>query len=323
MLKILLPEPESFNEKCQAILKKIGDLTAKRMTRNQLLKVIKDYDILVIRLKTTVDKKLVDRAKRLKIIATATTGTDHIDEKYAKIKKIKIVSLKGEDEFLKNVNASTEHVFALLLSLIRKVPWCFEYIKKGYWEKDRFFGTELFGKTIGIVGFGRIGRKVARLSLAFGMKVLAYDPYVNYDEIRNNGVNLVDFKKLLENSDIILVSVSLTPETIKMFSIKEFRLMKKKPYFINISRGQVVDERALLKALKENMIRGAALDVIDKETKCENPIKNNPLRMYAIKHDNLLITSHIAGSTLESMEMTGIFIANKIKELLEQSSINT
>jgi len=305
-MNILVAEPESYSKRCINFLSRIGKVAAKKMKRDELLSSIKDYDILIIRVETRIDKELIDQTKKLKIIGIATTGLDHIDVNYAQQKGIKIISLKGEREFLENVNASVEHTFALMLSLIRKIPWVFEEAKKERWVRSSFFGTELNGKTLGIIGFGRLGSKISEIAKGFGMRVIVSDPYVD--------VKQVGLGTIFKSSEIIVICATLTPETENMIGFKEFRQMKRKPILINIARGKIINEKALLEALNNNQISGAAIDVLSKETEVDNPLLNNPLIEYMNKHNNLIITPHLGGATFESMEATGMFIAKKVKE---------
>lgn len=317
-MNILAAEPESYSKKCIDILARVGKVTAKKMEHDELISRIRDFDVLVVRVETRVDRELIDHAKNLKIIGVAATGLDHVDVDYAQQKGIKVVSLKGKRKFLENVNATIEHTFALILSLIRKIPWAFEEMKKEQWVRSPFFGRELNGKTLGVLGFGRLGSKIAEIAQKFGMRVLANDPYVSKELIKKRGVKPAGLKTLLKESEVIVICVTLTPETENMISSKEFKQMHRKPILINAARGKVVNEKTLLEALNKNQISGAALDVLSNETEVDNPLLNNPLVRYAREHDNLIITPHLGGATFESMEATGIFIAQKIKALVSK-----
>lgn len=320
LTEILVAEPATYSKRCIDILTKVGKVTAKKMNREELLSSIKNFDVLVIRLETRVDRNLVDRAKKLKIIGVAATGLDHVDVEYAQQKGIKVVSLKGERKFLEGVNATVEHTFALILSLIRKVPWTFEEVKREQWIRSPFFGWELNGKTIGILGLGRIGSKIAKIAKSFGMDVIACDPYVSKKVAEKLEVRKVAIETLLAKSDVIVICVALTPETEDFIGHREFRQMRLKPILINTARGKIVNEKALLDALEGGQISGAALDVLSNEVEAENPLLNNPLVRYAREHDNLIITPHLGGATFESMEMTGMFIAERIKALVKKKS---
>lgn len=316
MLNILVTEPETYDKDCIAVLKEIGNVECKKIGKEELLKNIENFDILVIRVETKVDKELLKKAKKLKIIGTATTGLDHIDVAYAEQKGIKIISLRGASELLKNINATAEHTFTLLLSLIRKLPWAFDSVREKKWDRNKFFGTELNGKILGIIGFGRLGKKVAEIAKAFGMKVIAFDPYVDQEKMKEVDVFLTSLEELLKNSDVVSIHATLTKETENMISYKEFELMKQTAILINTARGKIVDEKALLHALQNKLIGGAAIDVLADEPLKENPLINNPLVEYAKFNDNLIITPHLGGATFESMKMTGMYIVQKIKELI-------
>jgi len=313
MTNILVTEPETYSDESLSVLKKIGKVEARRITRDELLKIVKRFDVLVIRMETRVDKKLLDKAKRLKILATGTTGLDHIDLEYAKHKKIKVISLKGVP-ILKEVPSTAEHTFALLLALIRRIPWAFDSVKKGEWFRSRFFGYQLTGRTFGIIGFGRLGWIAAKIAKGFGMKVIAFDPHVEKTVIRKAGVLPVPFKDLLKKSDVVSIHATLTPETENMIGYEQFKLMKRGAVLINTARGKIVDESALLLALKNKLIAGAALDVLSNEAVDENPAKRNLLVKYARSNDNLIITPHLGGGAYEAQEMTGAFLVQRVKE---------
>jgi D-3-phosphoglycerate dehydrogenase len=318
MLKILVTEPESCHKDYLALLRDIGKVFSKKIPRRELLKKISDYDILIIGVETIVDRRLLDRAKKLKIIGSHTTGVDHIDIDYATQKSIRIVTLRNESEALKNVTATAEHTMALILSLIRKIPWVFDAVRKKKWERNKYFGNQLFGKTMGVIGYGRLGSMVAKYGISFGMKVIAYDPYVDKQKMIQGQVLPVNLNSLLGESDIVTVHVKLTKETEGLIGYKEFQIMKsKRPIFVNTSRGKVVNENALLKALEKKWISGAAIDVLSTETISANPLLNNPLVEYAKKNQNLLITPHLGGATFESMRTTGLYIGEKIKDIIK------
>lgn len=245
------------------------------------------------------------------LIASCTTGTDHIDNG-----DVPLISLKGDTDFLKNIHATAEHTFALILAVLRKVPAAFEDVKAGNWDRDYFQGTELHGKTIGIIGYGRVGQQVHKIANGFGAKVVPYDPYQRIFS-EDNG-ELYELKPTLEwvlsNSDIITVHVPLNDETRGMFGPEQFALMKPTAYFINTSRGAVVDEAALWHALSIKRIAGAAIDVCAGEPDFLVPA----LRSYAREHYNLIITPHIGGNTAESRRATQLYIANKILKFYKE-----
>lgn len=313
--RILVAEPEPYAHALLE-LRKIGRVEARRANRRELLAKIKDFDALLVGVEVGVDKQLLDAAKKLKVVATATTGLNHVDVECAKRKGVKVISLQGA-EFLKNVNATAEHTLALLLALVRKIPWAFDSVKCRQWTRKRFFGRELNGKTLGVIGFGRLGSKLAGYAHALGMRVLAFDPYVPARKMARRGARKVGLRELLRESDFVSVHVTLTPATIGLVGAREFAAMKPTAFFVNTSRGAVVDEKALLQALRKKKIAGAALDVLASEGKGNrNPLEGNPLVEYARSHDNLLITPHLGGATLESMALTTSFIAGEVKKAL-------
>jgi D-3-phosphoglycerate dehydrogenase len=308
-IKTLITAPAYFDKDALALFQKIGDVTVKALSYNELLSSIAQYDVLAIRVDTKVDKKMLDAATKLKVIATATTGTDHIYVDYAKKKCIEVISLTGA-----NTTATAEHVFALLLSLLRKVPAAHRSLSQGNWNRSAFIGTSLENKKLGIVGFGRIGQHVGRIAHGFGMKLLAYDPYLPDDVFAKTNAKKMELDALLQESDAVTLHMFLSDETKGMFNLKKFQLIKKTAFLVNCSRGEVIVERDLITALEQRYIAGAALDVFAQEPLA----KSSPLLAYAQTHDNLLLTPHIAGSTGEAIHEAGIFVATKTKEYFDK-----
>lgn len=272
---------------------------------------VKDADAVITRLRFRLDEKTLSSAGNLKVVATATTGIDHIDYEYLRKRGIKLVSLKGEREFLDTVFATAEHTIALIMALMRNVPAAFESVKNGTWNRNMFKGFELEGKTCGIIGLGRLGTKTAGYFNAFGCRVAAADiRKVKHEPF----VEMVTLDELLKISDIVSLHIDYNNENRHFINAEKFSAMAKKPWFINTSRGGCVDETALLAALKNGNIKGAALDVMEGEL--DGNFAQSPLINYSKNHDNLIITPHIGGATFESMEKTEIFIARKILEYL-------
>ncbi len=261
---------------------------------------------IIASLENRISRDTIDNYTSLKFIASCTTGLDHIDTEYCKAKGIKIISLQGETDFLQDVYATAEHTWALILSLIRKVPFAFEDVKQGNWNREAWQGAELRGKTLGIVGYGRVGRQVARIAEAFGMGIIAYDPQLGGNPYRKE-----DLQCVLQNSDIITVHVPLNEETKGMFGIEQFKQMKKSALFINTSRGQIVNTYDLVHALRKGVISGAALDVLDGEPEVRIT------RELIEDLGNLIITPHLGGQTAESREKTQLFIVDKIKQFIQ------
>lgn len=301
-----------FTEEAKKILGTIGNVTYKTLSQEELKKIINEYDIVVVGLGNIFDKDVLDRATQLKIIATATTGLDHIDVEYAKKRGIRVLSLRGEEEFLRTISGTAELAWGLILDLLRGVSSAAEAVKRYEWNREQFCGHSLTGKVLGIVGLGRLGSMVARYGQAFGMKVIAYDPYVDPTVFQAHNVKMVSFAELLSASDIVSLHVHLSLETENMFTRNEFQQMKPSSYLINTARGKIVNESDVLEALQQNMISGYATDVLAGELSFTENFSHHPLVEYAKTHNNLLIVPHIGGMTHESREATDIFIAKKV-----------
>jgi D-3-phosphoglycerate dehydrogenase len=248
-------------------------------------------------------------APRLKTIVTPTTGLNHIDLNEAHRRGITVLSLQGETEFLNDIRATAEHTVGLMLSLLRRVPSAVGDVQKGNWDRDLFKGHELFAKTIGIIGYGRLGRIVAKYLRAFDARILVSDPHFDQATL-DPGISAVGLDDLLQESNIVSLHVSLSDRTRSFFGKEQFSKMKPGGWFVNTARGELIDEMALLDALRSGQLAGAALDVLCGEH--QNVMENHPLVAYVREHDNLLITPHIGGCTLESMEKTEMFMAKKL-----------
>lgn len=307
-LKVLNLEPEGYSREARSIIESIADIDDGPLSREMLIRNIEKYDVLIVRLGHKIDKEIIDAATNLKTIVSATTGLNHIDLEETERKSIKVLSLKGETVFLSNIHATAEHTWALLLSLVRKMPQAHMHALSGGWNRDCFKGNELNGRTLGIVGMGRIGSKVARYGLAFGMDVIVCD---EQDQINlPEGARKKGLKELLQISDIVTIHINYNYENHGIFGEAELTNMKEGSLFINTSRGEVVDENALLKGLRNGHLGGAALDVLCSENDPKEA--SDGLIAYAKENDNLIITPHIGGCTYESMEKTEIFMAQKL-----------
>ena len=309
-LRILNVEPINFSNEARSILQSIGELVEKEVrSRDELINLVKDFDVLIVRLRFQIDKKILKNAPRLKVIVSATTGLDHIDLDFAKSRGISILSLKGESEFLRSIPATAEHTWALLLSLVRKIPWAFDDVKRGHWNRDNFRGHDLEGKKLGVLGFGRIGEKVAKYALAFNMEIGAYDPYRK--EWPDYVKRFHDIENFLKWLDILTIHIPLNNDTRCFVDRRKLIQMRKGSLIINTSRGDVIDEKALVDLLKSGHIAGAALDVVSGET---TGSISHDLILYASNNQNLIITPHIGGATQESMWKTEVFMAKKLRK---------
>lgn len=310
--RILNCEPEGYSREALRILQAFADVDEIACDRRQLIDRIGAYHGLIVRLGHKIDRQILENAVKLKVIATATTGLNHIDTEEVAKRNIRVLSLRGETAFLESIHATAEHTWALLLALVRPLPGAIDSVKQGEWDRSRFKGRELSGKTLGIIGLGRLGSAVARYGLAFGMQVLACD--IKKHEKQIEGVKMVDMKTLLMNADIISIHVNYNSETHGLISADALAAMKKDVLLINTSRGEIIDEAALLEALSTRHLGGAALDVLSGENCGVTPwMKSDRLIAYSAQYNNLLITPHIGGCTFESMEKTEVFIAQRIR----------
>jgi D-3-phosphoglycerate dehydrogenase len=316
-VKILISESGGFAQEAAALLRQVGDLTLADLDREGLLCAVKEVDILWVRLRHRIDCEVMNAGQRLKIIVTATTGLNHIDLQEAARRGIQVFSLRGEAEFLRDIRATAEHTVALILALLRHIPAAFTHVRHGGWNRDLFKGRELHRKMVGVVGYGRLGRLVARILKSFDMPILAADPYVDEGAVED-GVALVSLAQILREADLVTLHVNLCEQTRGLIGREQFAAMKQGASFVNTSRGELVDERALLDALYTRQLAGAALDVLCDED--SSGMQANQLVAYARAHDNLIITPHIGGCTVESMEKTECFLADRLLTLLKQKA---
>jgi D-3-phosphoglycerate dehydrogenase len=271
-----------------------------------------DADALVVRSAVQVDDALMAQAPKLRVIGRAGVGVDNIDADAATRRGIVVMNTPGA-----NAVAVAELTIALMLALARKLPFANSTMHAGRWEKKILQGAELRGKTLGILGLGRIGLEVARRARGFGLELVASDPFVSAAVARENGIKLVTLEELIAGSDYITLHVGLTPQTAGVINAKSLAAMKKGVRIINCARGELIDDAALVEALKSGQVAGAALDVYAKE-----PAKDTP---YA-EFDQVILTPHIAGSTGEAQEAVGIQIARQVREYLKlgvvQNAVN-
>lgn len=311
-MKILIAENKDFSKEALKILESIEDveIISKNLSKEELKKYAKDVDVIWIRLKNYIDKEILENTK-IKYIVTATTGLNCIDLQYTKKKKIKVLSLKGEEKFLQNVRATPEFTITCILALLRNIKNASNAVDDYNWNRDYFKGNEIYGKTIGIIGYGRVGRIVARYLKCFGANILVCE---KKEKRIPKYIKKVTLEEIFKKSDIVTLHVNYEEENINMINKKLFNLIDKPIYFINTARGELVNEQDLIQAIKENKVIKAAVDVLNHEAK--NKIKNNKLLKFAIDSNRVLITPHLGGCTKESMEKTEVFMANKLKKEL-------
>jgi D-3-phosphoglycerate dehydrogenase len=266
-----------------------------------LAEAIGTYDALIVRSQTKVTADVIERAESLKVIARAGIGLDNVDVDAATRRGVMVVNAPQS-----NIVSAAEHTIALLLAQARNIPQAHAALKAGRWERERFKGVELHAKTLGVVGLGRVGAMVAQRALAFGMRVVTFDPYVSRERARSLGVDLVpNLEALLVQADFVTVHLPRTPETIGLIGRRELALMKEGARLVNTSRGGIVDERALVEALREGRLGGVALDVFEVE-----PVPGaHPLLAF----EHVVVTPHLGASTVEAQDKAGATIAEMVR----------
>jgi D-3-phosphoglycerate dehydrogenase len=264
---------------------------------------IKGFDCVVVRSATKITKEVIEAADNLKLVVRAGVGLDNVDQKAAKEKGVEVQNTPEAPTV-----SVAEMVFAMMFAMARNVTQADSSMKDERWEKKKLTGTELWNKTLGIIGYGRIGCEVAERAKAFRMRVCAFDVLDIGQICMEMGTEKTELLDLIKRSDYITVHVPLVPETKGMFGEKEFALMKKTAFLVNTARGGVVDEKALLKALNDGEIAGAALDVFENEP---------PLEWELVKHPRLVATPHLASSTKEAQVRVGELTADKVIEGLK------
>jgi D-3-phosphoglycerate dehydrogenase / 2-oxoglutarate reductase len=264
---------------------------------------------LIVRSATKVDAEMIARAPGLQVVGRAGVGIDNIDLAAASKRGIAVFNAPGG-----NTNAASELTMALILALARRLPEADRSIREGRWDRASFKGIELKGRTLGLVGAGRIGGEVARRCKVFGMEVLVYDPYLPEERAEQLGVRLVSLEHVIENADVISCHVPLTDETRGLIDAPLFGRMKDRVLVVNASRGGVIDEEALAQALHEGMIAGAALDVFEREPLSpESPLRNAP---------NLVLTPHLGASTEEAQVGVATEVAGYIRAALGEGDLS-
>lgn len=273
-------------------------------------KKIVDADIYISSAKIKVDKKFLNKSKNLRLILSPSTGTDHLDMNEIKKRKIKCIHIAKERKLLDTFTATSELVFALLLFINRSLIQNYFSAISGNWIRDKFTARQLYGKTLGIIGLGRLGKITAKIANGFGMKVIGFD---KNKKIKLNKVKNVSLNTLLIKSDVISLHIHLNKKNENFINRKKISIMKDDVTLINTSRGKIINEKDLLYYLKLRKKFKAGLDVIDGEWLSKKDLKQHKLIKYANKNDNLIIVPHIGGATNESIYGARSFIINKLK----------
>jgi len=276
----------------------------------ELIRIIPEYDALVVRSETKVTKAVLEAASKLKVIGRAGVGVDNID--VAEATKKGIIVLNAPEG---NTVAATEHTMAMMLALARNVPQAHASLKNGQWLRSKMMGVEMRGKTLGILGLGRIGSGVAKRALAMEMNIVAYDPFISAEQAKALGIELVELAELFPVADFITLHLPKTPETKNLLNKETFAKMKPGVRIINCARGGVINEKDLAEAIEQGIVAGAAIDVFDKE-----PVESdNPL----LKLDNVIVTPHLGASTAEAQVGVAVDVAKGISAALKGEPIAT
>lgn len=302
MSKVLVSDP--IDQAGIDILSQVAAVDVKLgLKPEQIVEIIGEYDALMIRSGTRVTKEIIDAGTNLKIIGRAGVGVDNVDVPAATRRGIIVVnSPEG------NTIAAAEHALAMMLSLSRYIPDANVSVKKGEWDRKTFVGAEVYKKTLGVVGLGKIGSHVATVARAMGMKLLAYDPFISTERAEELACQLVDIDLLLQQSDYITLHIPKTPETTHLINAERLAKMKPGVRIINCARGGTIDEQALANAIKEGKIGGAALDVYENE-----PLGDSPLRDLG---KNIILTPHLGASTTEAQVNVAIDVAEQIRDVI-------
>jgi len=278
-----------------------------KLTHEELLKIIPDYDGIIVRSGTRVTKDIVDAGKRLKVIGRAGVGVDNVDVDHATIKGILVMNTPAA-----NIISAAEHTMAMILTLARNIVWADASLKTGKWERGKFTGMELSGKTLAIIGIGRVGGEVAKRAKSFQMRLIGYDPFISPETAVKVGVRLLPIERALEEADIVTLHAPLTPSTHHIVGKEQLSLLKPTALLINCARGGLVDEEALYDALKSKRMAGAAIDVFEKEP---------PTGSRLLELPNVVVTPHLGASTREAQEKVSLEMAEHVKLFLTEHKI--
>lgn len=316
---IIITEPKDYSEAALARYRALGPVYFySELNGQEKSRVEQEAAALVVGINFQINKAFLDALPRLEAVGTPTTGLNHIDLHEAKRRGIAVLSLRGQRRFMQKIRATAEEAMALMLALVRNVPWAFDHVKAGYWDRLRWRGRELDGKTLGILGFGRLGSIVARYGRAFGMKAIASDPHVSHAAMARRGVEKVGMDDLFRRADVLSVHVLLTDDVYNLVEARHLKLMKPTAYFINTARAELIEKGALHEALANGWIAGAAVDVLWDERGDGSHLKGEPLIEYAKTYENLLVMPHVGGATFESMAKTQEFIADRVVRFFDK-----
>ncbi|HWI66330.1 MAG TPA: phosphoglycerate dehydrogenase [Symbiobacteriaceae bacterium] len=295
---------EAISEAGIKLLQAEHQVDVKKVSAAELLEIIPEYEALITRSETKVTADVLARGTRLQVVGRAGVGVDNIDVEAATERGVVVVNVPGA-----NTLSTAEHAFGLLVALARHIPQAHHaLVKEGRWDRKTYVGTELYGKTLGIIGLGRIGTEVAVRARAFGMKVMAYDPFIPPARAEQLGVTMVpEIPDMLPVVDFLSIHAAKTKDSARLIRARELALMKPTARLINCARGGMIDEEALYEALKEGRLAGAALDVFAEEPCTASPLFTLP---------NVVVTPHLSASTVEAQEANGTYVAQYVLRVL-------
>jgi len=304
MAKVLISDPLA-KEGVERLKKEDGFRVreAPGLSQEELIKIIPEYNALIVRSETRVTEEVIRAASRLKVIGRAGTGLDNIDITSATKRGIIVMNTPEG-----NIISAAEHTISMILALSRNIPQAHFSLRSGEWNRKKFMGTEVYGKILGIVGLGRVGSEVAKRAQGLKMRVVAYDPFISKERAEQLGVTLIDLEELLPEVDYLTVHTPLTSQTRNLIGEREIALMKKDARIINCARGGIIQEDALYRALKENRLKGVALDVFEKGKPFDSPL---------LKLDSVIITPHLGASTEEAQKRVALDIVLQVIDALK------
>lgn len=306
-MRLLCPDPDSFSTEIRKRAENILEVNFCVLDQEEFNRKAQAYEVVLVRFNTRVRSEVMGKTSKLRAIVSPTTGVDHIDLALANKRGISVFHLQGQTRFLNKINSTAEMTVALMLALLRNLLQASSSVLEGRWEVGPFRGYEASGKTLGIIGYGRLGSKVARIARALQMDVVAYDI------VRRrlaSGVRWAEnLNQILHESDIVSLHLPLNSCTRGILGLSELNSMKPGAILINTARGALIDSNALLATLKSGRLGGAALDVLENEHEIVRG--GHPLIDYAQSNDNIIITPHIGGASFEAVEKTDLFVFNR------------
>ncbi|AJY77203.1 phosphoglycerate dehydrogenase [Paenibacillus beijingensis] len=314
MFKVLVSDPISdmgiqqlMDAPDVAVDKKTG------LSEDELVAIIGEYDALLVRSQTRVTARIMEAAKSLKVVGRAGVGVDNIDLQAATQRGIIVINAPDG-----NTITTCEHTFAMMMALARHIPQAYAKTVGGTWDRKSFLGVELRNKVLGVLGMGRIGSEVAKRAKAFGMEILGYDPFLTEEKAAKLGIKLASVDEIVRNADFMTVHTPLTPETRHMIGPDQFAVMKKGMRIVNCARGGIIDEQALVQAVNEGIVAGAAFDVFESEPPApDHPFLSNP---------KIIVTPHLGASTVEAQENVAIDVSEQVLHILRnepfQNAVN-